>query len=67
MSPILNYKLSPWMRVRNMKQRVGIRRINRELQRHKIAAATFIPVPILVMSDGTARIPLSYLRTKLAK
>jgi len=68
MSPILNYKLSPWLRVRNMKQHVGIRRINKEWLRHQLAIATVPRIPILLMPDGTARIPLSVSRlSKLAK
>jgi len=65
MSPILNYKLSPWLRVQNTKQRIGIRRINREWLRHQLAIATVPRIPILICKDGTARIPLSV--SKLAK
>lgn len=42
------------------KSSVNGRRINKEILRHKLAQATFIPVPMLVMPDGTGRIPLQY-------
>jgi len=51
-----------------MKQHVGIRRINKEWLRHQLAIATVPRIPILLMPDGTARIPLSVSRlSKLAK
>jgi hypothetical protein len=42
------------------KSSVNCKRINTELTRRAIAQAQFIPIPVLVMPDGTGRIPLKY-------
>lgn len=42
------------------KSSVNTRRINQETLRVKKAHATFVPIPVLVMNDGTARIPRKY-------
>lgn len=42
------------------KDSINWRRINKEANRHNLAVASFINVPVLVMPDGTARIPRKF-------
>ena len=42
------------------KSSVNTKRINTETTRVRLAQAKFINIPVLVMKDGTGRIPLQY-------
>lgn len=44
----------------NVVAEVRIKRINAETYRRQLRQAQFINVPVLVMKDGTQRIPLKY-------